>query len=101
MSDMRVISRIGQEPPQMLDDVLSRIDARREATARSLAEFLSISSVSTKPEHRPDMLRCATWLAEQFRAHGLDAQLLPTPGHPVVLAKNRHESGRPTVLLYG
>ena len=26
---------------------------------------------------------------------------MQTPGHPVVVAKNRHEAGRPTVLMYG
>src|SRR5207248_620673 len=58
-------------------------------------------SVSTKPEHKPDMVRCANWLAAQLRDCGLQAEVAPTAGHPCVLARNDHKPGRRTVLLYG
>ncbi|GEP43824.1 hypothetical protein BGE01nite_31150 [Brevifollis gellanilyticus] len=32
---------------------------------------------------------------------GLTAQLHETPGHPIIVAKNKHIAGRRTVLLYG
>ena len=85
----------------MLDRVLSTLSDRRDASVAALKEFLSIPSVSTKPEHKGDMVRCATWLADQLNAGGMRAQVRPTGGHPVVLAKNEHKPGRPTVLLYG
>ena len=85
----------------MLDKVLQTIDDRRDASVAALKEFLAIPSVSTKPEHKADMVRCATWLADQLRFGGLQAAVRPTPGHPVVVAKNKHQPGRPTVLLYG
>ena len=85
----------------MLTEVLKTIDARKHQSLSALKEFLSIPSVSTNPDHRDDMLRCATWVAGQLNFAGLDANILPTDGHPAVLAKNRHESGRPTVLIYG
>jgi acetylornithine deacetylase/succinyl-diaminopimelate desuccinylase-like protein len=31
----------------------------------------------------------------------LETQLIPTAGHPVVWAKNKHQPGRKTVLIYG
>src|SRR5205085_4600785 len=64
-------------------------------------EFLRIPSVSTKPEHAPDLQRCANWLAAQFESAGMTAQVHLTPGHPIVVARNEHKSGRPTVLFYG
>src|SRR3954447_1188983 len=85
----------------MLDRILQNIDSRRQQSLNGLLEFLRIPSVSTKPEHAPDLRRCADWLAGQFRSAGLEAQIHPTKGHPIVLARNRHQPGRPTVLLYG
>jgi len=85
----------------MLESVLRSIDARRNAAVAALKEFLAIPSVSAKPENQPEMQRCAQWLADQLAAGGLEAKVLPTAGHPVVLAKNKHVAGRPTVLFYG
>ena len=85
----------------MIDSVLKRIDAEREASVAGLREFLSIPSVSTKPEHAGDLRRCADWLARRLTAAGLGAEVRQTGGHPLVLARNEHKSGRPTVLFYG
>src|SRR3954453_19232588 len=85
----------------MLDNVLNLIDVRRQQSLATLLEFLRIPSVSTKPEHKPDMQRCAEWLAGQFRAAGMTPQIMPTGGHPVVVARNEFKPGRPTVLFYG
>jgi acetylornithine deacetylase/succinyl-diaminopimelate desuccinylase-like protein len=59
------------------------------------------NSDSAKPEHKPDMQRAATWLADQLRHGGLRVEIRPTGGHPAVVAKNDHQPGRPTVLFYG
>ncbi|HWE03999.1 MAG TPA: dipeptidase [Tepidisphaeraceae bacterium] len=85
----------------MLTQVLESIDSRREESLQGLEEFLRIPSVSTKPERAADLVKCAHWLADRLRAAKLDASVLPTGGHPVVLAKNEHKPGRPTVLFYG
>lgn len=85
----------------MLNAVLQTIDSRRHASLSLLTEFLSIPSVSTKPDHKDDMIRCATWLADQLRFGAMEVSVMPTPGHPIVVAKNRHVAGRPTVLVYG
>lgn len=85
----------------MLEDVLAQIDRDREASLKRLVEFLRIPSVSTSPQHVGDVKRCAQWLSDQLRALQLDSRVCPTAGHPVVLARNEHVPGRPTVLLYG
>lgn len=85
----------------MLDLILQTIDSRRAESLAGLLDFLRIPSVSTKPEHAGDLRRCAEWLAGQFRSAGMTADIRPTPGHPVVVARNEHQAGRPTVLVYG
>src|SRR4051794_4859366 len=85
----------------MLDRILQTIDVRRQQSLGGLLEFLRIPSVSTKPEHAADLRRCAQWLADQLRSVGLQPQVHPTPGHPIVVARNEHKPGRPTVLFYG
>jgi acetylornithine deacetylase/succinyl-diaminopimelate desuccinylase-like protein len=48
------------------------------------------------------MVRCAKWVADQLKAAALEASVMTVEGgHPIVIAKNRHVAGRPTVLLYG
>jgi acetylornithine deacetylase/succinyl-diaminopimelate desuccinylase-like protein len=85
----------------MLESVLATIDQRRDASLSQLKELLSILSVSTKPQHKADMLKCAAWLSDQLQEAALSVQVMPTPGHPIVLAKNKHEPGKKTVLVYG
>ncbi len=66
-----------------------------------LLEFLRFPSVSTDPAHAADVQACAGWLQARFRRMGLEAEVHPTGGHPVVLARNAHQPGRRTVLIYG
>ena len=85
----------------MLDQTLGVIDSRKAASLELLKEFLRIPSVSAQPGHAPVVRRCAEWLAGQLRDCGLTASIEPTGGHPIVLARNEHRPGRPTVLVYG
>jgi acetylornithine deacetylase/succinyl-diaminopimelate desuccinylase-like protein len=86
---------------EKLETILRTIETRRDRTLGGLIEFLKIPSVSTKPDHAPQMLRCANWLVDRLRLAKLKAEVRPTGGHPIVLAKNDHQPGRPTVLFYG
>ena len=72
-----------------------------EPALASLCEFLRFPSVSTDPARKQSVAECADWLAAQMRLAGLLAEVRVTPGHPVVLGKNEHRPGRPTVLIYG
>ena len=64
-------------------------------------EFLRFQSISTDPAYAPQVTACADWLAAKFQRMGLSAQVCPTGGHPVVLARNEPKPGRKTVLIYG
>lgn len=66
-----------------------------------LFDFLSFRSVSTKPDHAPQMRGCADWLCALLRAGGFRAEVAETGGHPAVLARGPEVPGNPTVLIYG
>lgn len=66
-----------------------------------LLTCLRFPSVSTDSTHRGDVRACAEWLLAKVKGMGLTATLHETPGHPVLVAKNKHIAGRRTVLLYG
>ena len=63
--------------------------------------FLRFPSISTDDAYAEKVTECAHWLVEKLTAVGLETTLVPTPGHPVVWAKNKHIPGRKTVLIYG
>jgi acetylornithine deacetylase/succinyl-diaminopimelate desuccinylase-like protein len=66
-----------------------------------LLTFLSFPSVSTDSTHKDDVDACADWLGEKLSGMGLDVDKHFTAGHPVVVARNEHRKGRPTVMIYG
>ncbi len=82
-------------------DVFERIDREQEDYLEELKEFLRIPSVSTKPEHRDDVLRCAAFVAEKLRAAGVEAETIETDGNPLVYGEWNGAPGKPTILFYG
>jgi acetylornithine deacetylase/succinyl-diaminopimelate desuccinylase-like protein len=82
--------------------VLSYLKANQPRFVHELCELLRFPSVSAQPAHKPDLENCAAWLMQHCRQLGLDAELCPTPGHPIVLARTPHRAGRrPHFLVYG
>ncbi|HAK06994.1 MAG TPA: dipeptidase [Spartobacteria bacterium] len=63
--------------------------------------FLRFPSISTDDDYSDKVSECAHWLVGKLTGVGLKAELVPTPGHPVVWARNQHREGRRTVLIYG
>src|SRR5213080_4535812 len=63
--------------------------------------FLRFPSVSTDDEYKEKLVECARWLVQKLTSIGLETQLVPTRGHPIVWARNKHQPGRRTVLIYG
>ena len=67
-----------------------------------ILEFLRIPSVSAKSEHNTDTRRTAEWLRDRMEGAGLEAEVLQTAGHPVVLGEwSGAGTDAPTVLVYG
>ena len=63
--------------------------------------FLRFPSVSTDEKFASKVRDCANWVSQKLEKIGLESKVVPTKGHPIVWARNKHRSGRPTVLLYG
>ncbi len=77
--------------------------ANRTRSLAELEEFLRIASVSTQPEHESDIGHAAEWLRDRLLSAGFPrADIMPTPGHPVVYAEwLAAGDGAPTILIYG
>ncbi len=74
----------------------------RERQLDELCELLRIPSISTDPERRGDVARCAEWLAAEMRRVGLDnVTVEPTEGHPILYGEWLGAPGAPTMLIYG
>ncbi|MFH1066920.1 MAG: dipeptidase [bacterium] len=63
--------------------------------------FLRFASISTEPKEKETCRQCAEWLAERLKRTGLQTEVCPTAGHPIVLARNQHRPDRKTVMIYG
>ena len=85
-----------------VDAPLRYANAHRERFVTELCDFVRMPSVSADPRRAGNVRECARWLADHLRMLGLDARVVKTSGHPIVMARARAElPGAPTVLIYG
>lgn len=78
------------------------IDANRSRFLEELYEFLRIPSISTLPEHKPDVDKAAAFVAGSLKTAGMEnVEVIATEQHPLVYADWLHAPGAPTVLCYG
>lgn len=78
------------------------IGVNKDRFLGELFELLRIPSISAQSEHKPDMKRCAEWLAAALVKSGADrADVMPTEGNPVVYAEKIVDPAAKTVLVYG
>ena len=78
------------------------VEQNRPRLLDELKSFLRIPSVSTLPEHVPDVQRAAQFVADSMKTAGLEnIEIIPTAKHPLVYADWLHAAGKPTVLCYG
>ena len=66
-----------------------------------LIKYLKFPSISTDSAYSNDVKDCAEWLRKKMIDKGLEAQIHETPGHPIVIGKNEHREGLPTIMIYG
>jgi acetylornithine deacetylase/succinyl-diaminopimelate desuccinylase-like protein len=85
-----------------MGDVQDYIGAGLQRFTEEILEFLRIPSVSAKSEHDADTRRTAEWLQAKLANAGLEAEVINTPGHPIVLGEWRGAGeDAPTILVYG
>lgn len=86
-----------------MQSVLDYLKKNQNRFVTELCDYVRFPSVSAQPHHRKDMWSCAEWLVGQCRQIGLDSQISPTSGHPVVIAKTPRaaSSRKPHFMVYG
>ena len=86
-----------------LSQVLKKLDETRDAAIERLFELIRIPSISADPAYAAECRKAADWCTSQLQDIGLEARVVPTIGHPMVVAHDRANKakGRPHVLFYG
>ncbi|MGQ0641967.1 MAG: dipeptidase [Gemmatimonadaceae bacterium] len=85
-----------------MSDLAQYLDVHRQRHRAELFDFLRSPSVSAQTDHKKDVRQCAEWLRSAMSDVGLEARILDTVGHPVVLGEWRGAgSNARTVLIYG
>ncbi|HMD98632.1 MAG TPA: dipeptidase [Terriglobia bacterium] len=78
--------------------------ANHDQFLTGLTDLLKIPSISTLPEHKPDIRRAAQFIADELRGMGFDGVELIEGGedrHPLVYGEWMKAPGKPTLLIYG
>ena len=81
-----------------LSDVFTHIDTQRESFLHRLIDYVRHPSISA---HNIGIKEVADILLDMLGKLGFDTRLVPTAGHPMVVARWLEAKGAPTVLLYG
>ena len=78
------------------------VEQNKSRLLDELKTFLRIPSVSTLPDHFPEVRRAAQFVADSMKTAGLEnIEIIQTAKHPLVYADWLHAPGKPTVLCYG
>jgi acetylornithine deacetylase/succinyl-diaminopimelate desuccinylase-like protein len=78
------------------------VEQNQNRLLEELKDFLRIPSISTLPEHKPDVEKAAQFVADSLKRAGIEnVELIPTAGNPLVYGDWLHAPGKPTVLCYG
>lgn len=78
----------------------SAIGQQRQAFERQLAEAVAIPTVSMDPGRQGDIRRGAAWAADFLRSLGAQADVVETPGNPVVWGRFLHPQARRSMAIY-
>ncbi len=85
-----------------MEQVVKYINEHQEVYIEELKEFLKIPSVSTLPEHKKDIERCAVFVSDKLKKAGMNrVKIYKTEGHPIVYGEWLGAPGKPTLLIYG
>lgn len=86
------------DPRQAVQDFVQKNSDRY---VEDLKELLRIPSISADSKFKGDVRKAAEWVHRKLAAAGLKAELVETPGHPIVYAEWTKKPGAPTVMVYG
>ena len=84
-----------------MDTIKTYLEANKERFLEELFGLLRIPSISSLSEHKPDMARAAEYWRNTLLKAGADkAEVMPTPGNPIVYGEKLIDPKLPTVLVY-
>ncbi|HEY9114201.1 MAG TPA: dipeptidase [Bacteroidales bacterium] len=84
-----------------MENVKKFIEENKARFMDELFEMIRIPSVSSLSAHKEDMIRMAEQYKKSLLKAGADkAEVMPTPGNPVVYAEKIIDPKLPTVLVY-
>jgi acetylornithine deacetylase/succinyl-diaminopimelate desuccinylase-like protein len=89
---------------EQLRRVLKELEAGEDAALERLFNLIRIPSISTDPAYKESCAKAAEWCARELRSIGFaQAKVVPTTGHPMVVAHDRTkvDKGKPHILFYG
>lgn len=85
-----------------MEKVVKYIKSNYDNYIDELIEYLKIPSISTTAAHKPDLKKCAKFVADKLKAAGMKkVKIIPTEGHSLVYGELIHDPKLPTVLIYG
>lgn len=88
--------------PAIPSDLAAWCSANDARAQDELFAFLRIPSVSARSEHKSDCLAAAQFVDAALQTIGFRTEIVPTPGHPIVVGEWRNAGPTaPTLLIYG
>jgi acetylornithine deacetylase/succinyl-diaminopimelate desuccinylase-like protein len=82
-----------------LSDFVSK---HHHQNVEELKELLRIPSISSLSEHKEDIQKAVSWIANKLKNIGMEhVEIVQTKGHPIIYADWLHQENAPTVLVYG
>lgn len=83
-------------------EVLQYLKANEDRFIDELLDYARIPGISAQSEHAGDMKRSAQWVVDRCRKAGLTADIHPTSGYPVAIARTpKTDPNKPTFMVYG
>lgn len=78
------------------------VSKHHQQNVEELKELLRIPSISSLSEHKEDIQKAASWIADKLKNIGMEhVEVIETKGHPIIYADWLHQEKAPTVLVYG
>ena len=85
-----------------MQDVKKYVEENKDRFIQELVDLLKIPSISADSNYKKDMLKTAEAVQKRLLEAGCDnAEIIETPGHPVVFGEKIIDKNLPTVLVYG
>ncbi len=86
-----------------MEKIVDHINANFDGFVEELKEFLSIPSISTNPENKADVRKCAEYVSSKLSEVGLEnVKMYDTKLHPIVYGEWLNAGpDKPTILIYG